>query len=156
LLRNNLLMMVSGGSTANLMYALSTDKKWLTQQLPIAQGTTSAGAFSVVTDSKHWVVVGGDYQHDQRTDSTACYSLNAGKTWKIAKVTPGFQSCVEYISGDKYIATGTSGTNYTKDDGQTWLKIDAASYNVCGKAQSGKLILFAGNNGRIGVYQPPK
>jgi len=156
LLRNNELMIVSGGTQASMMHALSTGKKWLEQQLPLVQGTTSSGAFSVATDSKHWVVVGGDYQHDQRTDSTVCYSNDAGRTWKLSKVSPGFQSCVEYISGNKYLATGTSGTNYTRDGGLTWLKIDATSFNVCAKAGSGKLVLLAGNNGKIAVYTPPK
>lgn len=156
LMRNNELMMVSGGSSANLMYALSTDKKWIQQSIPITHGQSSTGAFSVVTDSKHWVVVGGDYTHDQHTDSTACFSDNAGKTWKIAKQTPGFQSCVEYISGSKYISTGTAGTWYSKDGGLTWQKIDGNSFNVCAKAKSGKLILLAGNNGRIAFYTPPK
>jgi photosystem II stability/assembly factor-like uncharacterized protein len=156
LMRNNELMLVSGGSATNVMYALSTDKKWIEQAVPITHGTSSAGAFSVVTDGSHWIVVGGDYTHDQRTDSTACYSDNAGKTWKIAKATPGFQSCVEYISGSKYLSTGTSGTFYTKDGGLTWAKIDANSFNVCNKAKSGKLVLLVGNNGRIATYTPPK
>ncbi|MEO6522861.1 MAG: YCF48-related protein [Mucilaginibacter sp.] len=156
LLNNNQLMMVSGGSYSNLIFALSTDKKWVQQALPVTHGISSAGAFSVAADGKHWVVVGGDYTHDQRTDSTACWSDNAGKTWKISKTTPGFQSCVEYISGSKYLSTGTSGTWYSKDGGTTWAKIDANSFNVCSKAKSGKLVLMVGNNGRIGTYTPPK
>jgi photosystem II stability/assembly factor-like uncharacterized protein len=156
LIRSNGLMIVSGGVAANIMYSILPSKKWLQQQLPIAQGTTSAGAFSVAADSKHWVVVGGDYQHDQRTDSTACYSDDAGKTWKLPKISPGFQSCVKYISSKQYLSTGTSGTSFTKDGGQTWQKIDAAGFNVCDKAKSGKMILLAGNNGKIAIYQPIK
>ena len=156
LLRNNELMMVSGGNTANMMFALSTDKKWVQQPLPISHGNSSGGAFSLATDGSHWVVVGGDYTRDRRTDSTACYSTNSGKTWKISKTTPGFQSCVEYISGSKYLSTGTSGTNYSTDGGITWIKIDPNSFNSCSKAQSGKLILLIGNNGRIAAYIPPK
>lgn len=156
LMRNNELMLVSGGSSSSLMYALSTDKKWTQIPIPLTHGISSAGAFSVTTDGKHWVVVGGDYTHDQRIDSTACYSDNAGKTWKIAKITPGFQSCVEYLSGSKYLSTGTAGSYYSKNGGLTWAKIDVNSFNVCGKAKSGKLMLLVGNNGRIATYIPPK
>ncbi|RKR85207.1 photosystem II stability/assembly factor-like uncharacterized protein [Mucilaginibacter gracilis] len=156
LLRNNELMVVSGGSASSIMYALSTDKKWIQQALPITHSSSSCGAFSVATDSKHWVVVGGDYTHDQRTDSTACFSDNGGKTWKMAKLTPGFQSCVEYTSGNKYISTGTAGTWYSKDGGLNWVKIDNNSFNACNKAKSGKLLLLVGNNGRIARYTPPK
>jgi photosystem II stability/assembly factor-like uncharacterized protein len=148
------LVLVSGGSVANLNYALVTGKKWLTQQLPIAQGNSSAGAFSFASNGKRWLVVGGDYQHDQRTDSTVCYSNNAGKTWALAKVSPGFQSCVKYISGKIYLSTGTSGSYITKDEGITWSKIDGTSYNVCG--HHGKFILYAGNGGKIGIYSEVK
>ncbi|EHQ30033.1 WD40/YVTN/BNR-like repeat-containing protein [Mucilaginibacter paludis] len=156
LMRNYELALASGGSVANIVYTLSAGKKWFQHVLPLVQGTTSSGAFSVAADGKHWVAVGGDYQHDQRTDSTACYSVDAGKTWKMAKATPAFQSCVEYLSGSKYLATGTSGTNFSKDGGITWKKIDANSFNVCNKAKSGKLVLLAGNNGKIAVFTPPK
>ncbi len=154
LMKTDGLVLVSGGSTANLYYSLINAKKWLTQPLPIAHGINSAGAFSFTSDSKHWIVVGGDYQHDQRTDSTVCYSNNAGKTWALAKISPGFQSCVQYLTGKIYISTGTSGTNTTKDGGITWIKIDATSYNVCG--HHGKFILFAGNGGKIGLYSEVK
>ena len=154
LMKTDGLVLVSGGSTANLYYSLINAKKWLAQPLPIAHGTNSAGAFSFTSDGKHWVVVGGDYQHDQRTDSTVCYSTNSGKTWALAKISPGFQSCVQYLTGKIYISTGTSGTNISKDGGITWTKIDATSYNVCG--HHGKFILFAGNGGKIGLYSEVK
>ena len=149
IIRSDLIAIVSGGMAANFILAPTGAKKWLVQPLPITQGRSSAGAFSVTANGKHWVVVGGDYERDQRTDSTACYSNNAGKTWKIAKQCPGFQSCVQYISGKVYLSTGTAGTYISKDEGLTWTKIDAGSYNVCVKAKHGKLILLAGNGGKI-------
>ncbi len=154
LIKDSELMIVSGGSFSSLMHAPLSGKKWMSQLLPISQGTTSAGAFSIATDNKHWVIVGGDYQHDMRSDSTMCYSNDRGKTWKSSKKSPGFQSCVEYLGSNSYLSTGTSGTNFSKDGGQTWVKIDAASFNVCAKAKSGKWTLLAGNNGKIAVLQP--
>lgn len=154
LMKTDGLVVVSGGSVANLNYALETGKKWSTQTLPIAQGNSSAGAFSFTSNGKRWLVVGGDYQHDQRTDSTACYSNNAGKTWTIAKVPPAFQSCVQYISGKIYLSTGTAGSFITKDEGVTWSKIDGTSYNVV--KNHGKFIVYAGNGGKIGIYSEVK
>lgn len=154
LIKDSEIMMVSGGSVSNLLHAQLSGKKWVAQPLPIAQGIPSSGAFSIATDNKHWVVVGGDYQHDQRSDSTICYSNDRGKTWKFPKKSPGFQSCVEYLGSNTYLSTGTSGTNFSKDGGQTWMKIDAASFNVCAKAKNGNWILLAGNNGKIAVLQP--
>ena len=152
LIKSNSILMVTGGSVANMIQAHIDEKKWSTQQLPIAQGRSSAGAFSVATNGKNWVVVGGDYQRDTRTDSTACYSNDAGKTWKIAKVAPTFLSCVQHIDGKIYLATGTAGTYLSKDEGLTWTKIDGGSYNVCIKTQHGKLTLLAGGNGKIAMF----
>ncbi|MBW4890706.1 oxidoreductase [Mucilaginibacter sp. HMF5004] len=152
LIKSNSLLMVSGGSVANLYMAPISAKKWVMQPLPISQGRPSAGAFSIATNGKHWVAVGGDYQRDSRTDSTACYSFDAGKTWKIAKAGPGFQSCVQHIEGKIYLSTGTAGTYLSKDEGITWTKIDAGSYNVCIKTQHGKLTLLAGNGGKIATF----
>jgi len=39
------------------------------------------------------------------------------------------------------------------DGGKTWTKIDDASYNVCRKAKHGKLVLLAGNGGKIGIFK---
>ena len=152
LIKSNSILMVSGGSSANLYNAQISAKKWITQPLPLAQGRSSAGAFSIATNGKHWVAVGGDYQRDSRTDSTACYSFDAGKTWKIARTCPAFQSCVQHLEGKIYLSTGTSGTYLSKDDGISWTKIDAGSYNVCVRTQHGKLTLLAGNGGKIGLF----
>ena len=150
------LLLISGGTSANIMYGLLSGRKWSKQPLPIAQGSTSAGAFSIVMNGSHWVVAGGDYQHDHRTDSTMCYSNNSGKTWAVSKAAPGYQSCVEYLGSSKYISTGTSGTWLSIDGAKTWHLIDAGSYNVVYKTRHGNLTLLAGSNGSIAMYVPGK
>lgn len=49
----------------------------------------------------------------------------------------------------KLIATGTSGTDISVDDGINWTRIDKESFNVCQKAKKGNLILLAGAKGKI-------
>jgi photosystem II stability/assembly factor-like uncharacterized protein len=99
-------------------------------------------------------VVGGDYQKDKRNDSTACYSTDWGATWQLAETVPsGFQSSVEYLNHDTFISTGTPGSNITIDGGKNWAKIDDTSYNVCQKAKHGKLVLLAGDRGKIGILK---
>jgi hypothetical protein len=39
------------------------------------------------------------------------------------------------------------------DGGHTWRQIDNTSFNVCGKAKHGKMILFAGNGGKIAILK---
>jgi photosystem II stability/assembly factor-like uncharacterized protein len=147
---------VTGGTNARLLFRNSDEAKWITENLPIQHGKPSQGAFSMVCGDKSIVVVGGNYSQDKLNDSTACFfKLDNNPEFTLTtKNTTGFQSCVEYISADTFLSTGTPGSNITADGGKTWTKIDNASYNVCRKAKQGKLVLLAGNDGKIGILKP--
>jgi photosystem II stability/assembly factor-like uncharacterized protein len=148
--RNNLI--VTGGPVSNIFFQMS-NKGWHKITVPITHGKSSQGAFSIAKGKNQLVIVGGDYQHDKRTDSTVCYSNN-GKNWKLAYTPPsGYQSCVEYINADIYLSTGTPGTNITIDGGKNWKQIDTLNFNVCRKAKHGELVLLAGSNGKIAVFK---
>ena len=154
LITNNLLAITTGGSKAELIISSAKNNNWAHHALPIIQGKSAQGSFSVATEKKRLVIVGGDYQHDKQQDSTACYSTDRGTTWHLSDRFPaGYQSCVAFISGHIFLSTGTSGTNITTDGGKTWTKLDDLSYNVCAKAKHGKMVLLAGDKGKIGVFK---
>jgi photosystem II stability/assembly factor-like uncharacterized protein len=148
--------MVTGGSQSRQLILLE-DKwasgNWLSFKLSIQHGQSSQGAFSFAG----LVVVGGDYRNDRRADSVANYwpaDEHAREPVQLSSDPPaGYQSCVEFISGETFISTGTPGSNITIDGGKTWKQIDATSYNVCRKAKNGKLVLLAGNNGAVGLLK---
>jgi photosystem II stability/assembly factor-like uncharacterized protein len=130
---------------------------WIDFNLQIKHGKPSQGAFSIANGSAD-IIVGGDYQNDHSVDSIAekhswVTRDDALRISLSAKQPSGFQSCVEYISGDTFLSTGTPGSNITIDGGKTWKKIDDTSFNVCRKAKRGKLVLLAGNGGKIGVLK---
>jgi len=134
---------------------VNQNNQWRHHQIPVSKGKPSKGAFSIAINNNQLVVVGGDYQHDTNSDSTACYSIDGGDIWHLAKVTPaGYQSCVEFINADTFLSTGTSGSNITIDNGRTWRKINNVSFNVCSSSIHKKLILLAGNDGKIAIYKP--
>ena len=152
---------VTGGSKSRMLIWFNrkwvNGDKWLALKLAITQGKQSQGAFSLANGGGT-IVVGGDYKKDRIVDSTANYWPNdehAKSPATLPDKTPqGFQSCVEYINGSTFLATGTPGSNITTDGGKTWTKIDDASYNVCRKAKQGSLVLLAGDHGRIGIFKP--
>lgn len=147
------IFIVSGGTSANLVTCNTKNKKWKIMHLPLLQGKASQGCFSIAKGNSRFVAVGGDYELDKRRDSTACYSID-GLKWQLATIAPaGFQSCVEFIGHNIFLSTGTPGSNITLDGGKTWKKIDDTSYNVCRRAKHGKLVLLAGNGGKIGVFK---
>lgn len=143
---------VTGGSSAEMIRKNKTG--WLHRPLPVLHSQSSQGIFSIAANKKHWVAVGGDYQNDKRRDSTACYSVDCGLNWHLAHSLPsGYQSCVEVIKNGVLLSTGTTGTNISTDDGKNWTQIDGQSFNVCRKAKHGKLILLAGDGGKIGILK---
>lgn len=151
---NNHVYMVTGGFATNFFDLKLPDNKWVITPLPFPKSKASQGAFSVALGKHGKLIVGGDYNNDQRTDSTACYSALSGNNWQLSKKPlVGFQSCVEYLGGDIFLATGTPGSNITTDGGITWTKISTTSFNVCRKAKHGKLVLLAGAGGNIGIFK---
>lgn len=142
----------SGGTNARL---ITYDKAWGYAPLPITHGQASTGSFSVAIEKNKKLIVGGDYAHDKKTDSlVAIYKIHTNSHFTSASKQPaGFQSSVEFIANDTFLATGTPGSNITTDGGKTWNQIDTTSYNVCRKAKHGKLVLLAGDRGKIGMLK---
>ena len=158
---STMINIVTGGNYSRRLnfYCNYPDQSWTNDNTLLKHGKSSQGAFSVAEDGS--VIIGGDYQNDKITDSIAQYYNYDGREvspengWFLARRPPaGYQSCVELIGNKIYLSTGTPGSNISKDGGKNWIKIDDASYNVCRKARHGTLVLLAGNNGAIGIFQP--
>ncbi|WP_261382327.1 WD40/YVTN/BNR-like repeat-containing protein [Mucilaginibacter achroorhodeus] len=150
------IMIVSGGSKSRLISSTDNGKNWHYLDLPLTDGTSSRGAFSVAKNGNEIIIVGGNYAKDKLRDSVAVIingSENISKASMPTLAPEGFQSSVEHLNGNFYLSTGTSGTNISTDSGNTWKKIDDRSYNVCRKAKKGKLVLLAGDKGNIGILK---
>ncbi|HEY4326150.1 MAG TPA: YCF48-related protein [Mucilaginibacter sp.] len=153
-LYNGEIDIATGGTNARLL-SYQHNNTWNYSNIPILHGKQSQGAFSFAFGKNNGIIVGGDYANDKKTDSIAAIH----KVHPIlffytpSKQPSGFQSCVEWISADIFLSTGTPGSNITMDGGKTWTKIDDTSYNVCRKAKHGKLVLLGGNGGKIGVFK---
>jgi len=153
--KNKMNIVTSSSQSRLLEYSVSNNV-WDYSPLPIVSGKSSQGAFSFAwsANGSTRVFIGGDYANDKKSDSVACYLTGRSNLIRSASQGPaGFQSCVEYISGNIFLSTGTPGSNITTDGGKTWMKIDDISYNVCRKARHGKLVLLAGNGGKIGIFK---
>jgi photosystem II stability/assembly factor-like uncharacterized protein len=151
-INNNSITIVTGGSNSRMLTSPINKQKWTSRALPLTNGVSSRGAFSVAYSNNQTIIVGGNYAKDKQTDSVAYIIPGAKAKFKnnIPVVGPsGYQSCVEYINNDTFLSTGTSGTNITIDGGKTWHKIDGISYNVCRKAKHGNLVLLAGDKGKL-------
>lgn len=141
----------TGGSTANIYYTHNRGSRWSVKSLPILQGESSTGPFSMAFyDQKNGVVVGGNYLKDQDHPNNVLITADGGRTWqKPAVPVSGYRSCVTYLSKKELIATGTSGTDISQDGGKTWQNVSSQSFNVVQKSKTGNLVLLAGGKGEV-------
>jgi hypothetical protein len=107
-------------------------EKWKAVTAPVAKGTM-AGVFSIAfRDGLHGIAVGGNY--DKPTDATGTMAVteDGGITWHANEVRGprGFRSAVAYDAQHKaWICAGTTGSDFSADDGKTWNRLDDGVWN---------------------------
>lgn len=139
----------TGGSVSNIYYSDNYGKTWKVYRCPIIQGESSTGVFSIdFFDAKNGIAVGGNYLKDKDNSNSVLYTKNGGKSWIKSKVpVSGYRSGVTYIDKNICLATGTSGTDISRDGGKTWQNISDLSFNAI-KAVD-KSVILVGGKGNI-------
>jgi len=149
-------LFVTGGKVSRL-FSLNTikDNKWSVYPLPLIQGKSSTGAFSVAfRDALHGIIVGGDYMNDHLSDKNCLLTNDGGNTWTIPATPPaGYKSAVTWIDNRTLLCTGTSGTDISTNNGQSWTQI-STGYHTTSKARKGKKVFLAGK--QIAVVEKVK
>jgi photosystem II stability/assembly factor-like uncharacterized protein len=127
-----------GAKTARVFHSTDRGQSWTVSEAPIIAGIGSAGAFSIAfRDRNHGVIVGGDYRKPRDTTSiTAAITSDGGKTWTAVEKGLPYRSCVAWAK-DRWIAVGTSGSDFSTDDGATWKPLDSENYNSVAFASTG-------------------
>ena len=121
----------TGGSAARLFHSHDSGKTWSVVETAIAHGNASSGIFSIGRISDTVVVLGGDYKQPNRSEGTAAYSLDEGKTWKLAAQQPGgYRSALAWIDGSTAAAVGPNGEDVSEDGGVHWQHTDALDLNA--------------------------
>ena len=145
----------SGGIQSRIFHSTDFGNSWKTYALPIIQGKSSTGPFSIAFfKNKRGIAAGGDFQLDTSRTNNLLLTQNGGKTWNKPIIsTFGYRSAVEYISKKLVLATGPTGTDCSKDGGKTWEKLSEQGFHAVRKAKSGKLVLLSGNKGRIALWE---
>ena len=145
----------TGGTQSRLFSSDDYGQTWQASALPITQGQSSSGPFSIAFyNRKKGVAAGGDYLKDTLRSNNFILTQNGGRTWTKPEINPfGYRSAVEYVSKKILIATGTSGTDISRDGGYTWTNLSPEGYNCIRKAKKGNWVLLAGGKGKISWVQ---
>lgn len=149
-LRNNKMLIVTGGTASNLLSQNPLQKK----SLPIMQGKESTGANSIAAfNPKELVIVGGDFANDKDSTQNCALSKDGGNSFFAPAVSPhGYRSSVCFLNRNKLIACGTSGIDISEDGGLTWKLISNESYHVCRKSKRGNAVFLSGRDGRVAKF----
>jgi photosystem II stability/assembly factor-like uncharacterized protein len=128
---------------------------WTVATTPMRNDSASSGIFSIAfRDALHGMVTGGDYAKDQESRGNLAVSSDAGANWSAPSAGPGgFRSAVAYLPDIKtWVVTGTSGSDVSTDDGQTWKRFDDGAYNAMTFISSGAGWAL-GPRGRIAKFR---
>jgi photosystem II stability/assembly factor-like uncharacterized protein len=143
-----------GTSAARVFHSNDDGKTWMAVQTTIRHETSGSGIFSLAfADTRHGIVVGGDYMHPELREHNIALTSDGGRTWIEPSRNPptGYRSAVTYVPVKKaWIAVGTSGSDISYDNGATWEPLGREAFNAVSFARSGKG-WAVGPNGAVAV-----
>ncbi|HEV7999643.1 MAG TPA: hypothetical protein VGP63_07175 [Planctomycetaceae bacterium] len=140
-----------GAKTARVFHSEDRGQHWTVSDTPIAAGIASAGIFSIAfRDPKHGLILGGDYRKPNDAGSNAAITADGGKTWTSINTPFAYRSGVAWAK-DRWIVVGTSGSNFSQDDGATWKLLDRQNYNSVAFTPTGEG-WAVGPRGRIAKF----
>jgi photosystem II stability/assembly factor-like uncharacterized protein len=137
-----------GAKTARVFHSPDRGQHWTVSETPIVAGLASAGIFSIAfRDREHGLIVGGDYQKPNEIGANAALTADGGKTWMLIDKPFAYRSCAAWAR-DRWVAVGTSGSDFSENGGVTWKPLDRQNYNSVAFASTGEG-WAVGPNGRI-------
>lgn len=126
--KNDVWFCTGGAKHARVFHSSDRGQNWTVTETPVLAGVESAGTFSLAfKDEKHGMVVGGDYRKPNEPGSNAAITADGGHTWTLLQSPLPYRSGVAW-AGNRWIAVGTSGSNFSVD-GMGWKLLDQENYN---------------------------
>jgi photosystem II stability/assembly factor-like uncharacterized protein len=121
----------TGGPAARVFHSSDKGRTWTVSETPLAHGNASSGIFSLAIRRNHRIIaLGGDYKQPNKSDHAAAYSIDGGKSWRLAAGQPGgFRSAVA-SNQLSILAVGPNGEEISDDDGVHWKHTDLLNLNA--------------------------
>lgn len=125
-----------GAATARVFRSTDGGDTWRDAVTPITAGNASSGIFSIAfKDARNGVIVGGDYKKENDAGNNVAITNDGGATWALAKGPrpSGFRSAVAYVAGTQgpmIVAVGPSGSDYSVDNGSSWVSLGSMGFHA--------------------------
>lgn len=142
-----------GGDRARVYKSEDSGSNWRLVDSKLKAGNASSGVFSVCfKDELTGIVVGGDYKKDKDNKGNCAITDDGGLSWQLVESNQpaGFRSCVAWNDAYKYwLTVGTSGADFSLDDGKSWMNINSNSFNAIGFSKKDGTGFVVGDKGVI-------
>jgi photosystem II stability/assembly factor-like uncharacterized protein len=136
--KNDVWFVTGGAKKARVFHSNNRGQNWIVSETPIMAGIESAGIFSIAfRDQNQGIIVGGDYRKPNDTGATAAITSDGGKNWTPINKQLPFRSGVAWAK-DRWVAVGTSGSDFSQDNGATWKQLDRENYNSVAFSATGE------------------
>lgn len=118
----------TGGPAARVFHSDDLGKSWTVTETPMVKGKAPQGIFSLARRGDIIVAVGGDFEQPEQGERSAAYSIDHGKTWRLARNFPGGYRSAVVRSKWEFIAVGPTGVDISRD-GVDWRPIEGMALN---------------------------
>lgn len=127
-------------------------RSWTVHQTPLATGEAT-GIFSVAfRDTRHGVVVGGNYSQERATGANAAFTSDGGVTWSLAPApgVGGFRSAVVWLPSVRaWLAVGPAGADRADEAAGAWTPAGGDGYDAVSIHAASGTGWATGSGGRI-------
>lgn len=139
----------TGGRSGSRLLRREAPGAWAVQDLPLARGAESRGAFALAADgSGGLVAVGGDHADPAAPGGTAAWSADDGRTW-TGTSAGGYRSGLAFAARlGTWLAVGPLGCSTSADGGRTWSASPLPGFHAVAVAADGS-VWASGSDGRI-------
>jgi photosystem II stability/assembly factor-like uncharacterized protein len=125
-----------GTSGGRVFGSQDRGRTWTAHETPIRSESPASGVFSLAfRDAEHGVAVGGDYERPDLGGRNVAVTFDGGRTWRTPEGPgpDGYRSAVAVIPGTEgptLVAVGPTGTDWSRDGGETWERIGDEGFHA--------------------------
>jgi len=148
----DLLVLGSGGSEANLYISTNAGDRWEKYKSPLVQGKSTQGIFALTQMSgSEIVVVGGDYSLESDPAGSFGIFLPNPKEWaKQLDFPEGYRSGISFYPKLGWlVGVGPSGSDFSKDGGLTWENFSSEGFHSVKVGHAEASVWASGSDGKI-------
>lgn len=144
----------TGGKHAWVLHSNDYGVSWGTVESQVPDNNPGNGVYSLAMSSSGvGMAVGGNWEYIE-SDSVLSITNDYGESWELYEgvIPNGYRSCVaysEYKNTQLWVCTGSSGTDISYDNGQSWKTIDSTGYNIVEFAPHSNIAWLADGKGHI-------